>query len=402
MHDVKGRKLDVLGFVAWGLLTAALTLSPSNEHGASIRPLCLLCGELGGADLIRNILLFAPAGFLLSRRGGSMLGALLLGVAISTSIEVAQLFVPGRFPTLRDVLTNGIGAGAGVVFHRSMAYGLRSGSRALLAAAAAFPVAIVALTGWLMQPVSTDAAYFAQWVPERAYYAPWRGRVLSAQVGPWAANIGRLDDSDAIRRALEQSDTVRVQFVEAAAPDGLTAIFVIMDADHREVLMVGAQGNDLVVRPRRRASDARLALTDQRFSNFLDAHASGDSVSLEVTTDGHGRSCVRSGAREACAPPASLGAAWELILWKGALPLAAKRGLHGLTVFLLLVPLALLCAGRTQSATAAVFVPTVLACVAVGRLLGLEWPGVAEVLAAVLVPFSTALMRRMRVKASTA
>jgi glycopeptide antibiotics resistance protein len=66
------------------------------------------------AELVGNVLLFAPLGFLLPllvpamRRWGRVLGA---GAAVSLAIELYQLALPGvRKASVNDVLTNALGA----------------------------------------------------------------------------------------------------------------------------------------------------------------------------------------------------------------------------------------------------------------------------------------------------
>ncbi len=378
------RRGEFAAFVLWALLTAWLTLTPGAAASLSVRPLCLLCGDVGGADLLRNVLLFAPAGLLLSRRGLSVLAVAGIGLALSFSIEVAQMFLPGRYPTLRDILLNGLGAGAGAVFHRGIAHGIRSASRALLTTASAFPVAVVAATGWLLQPDFTDGVYFAQWVPLRPYFAAWNGRVLAAEIDGEPANVGRLDDTGAVREALREGRALRLRFVQGEPPSAFAAIFAIVDDSRREILAVGSSGDDLVLRPRLRATSARLDPTDQRLTGFLSRYAPGDSVDLAIATDRHGRSCVHSVTGTTCARAASLGAAWQVTLWRGRWPEAVKRLMHGLTVLVMFLPLALLGAAHPRRTASIAIVATLAACVVVGRTFGLGWPGLTECAAVAL------------------
>ena len=69
-------------------------------------------------DLITNVILFLPVGFLLrlSRRGSRdrfCAKALGFGILLSAGIEFTQLFIPGRCASVIDVLTNGLGAWLG-------------------------------------------------------------------------------------------------------------------------------------------------------------------------------------------------------------------------------------------------------------------------------------------------
>jgi VanZ family protein len=374
---------DTAGFVAWLLLTAVLTLTPVRAGPVTVQPLCLWCGDMAGSDIVSNILLFAPAGLFLARRGVSVFAAIAIGLAISTGIEIAQIFVPGRYSTIRDIITNGLGAGAGAVFSHVMVHGLRTGSRLVLAAAAALPVGAVAITGGLMQPVSTDGVYFGHWVPERPHYAPWNGQVLAVDVDGLPARSGPLDNTDATRSALERGQPVHLWFVQGDPPSGTSAIFHIVDDSKREILMIGVHGTDLVVRPRLRANEARLDFTDQRFVGFFNATSRGDTVSLSVETDHRGRSCVSAAHAAACAPYPSIGTAWQLLLWKGSLPELTRRALHGMTILLLLLPLGILCIRQPRRTGIILLAATTIAMILAGRALGLAWPGAAELLPAV-------------------
>ena len=69
-------------------------------------------------DFFANIILFLPVGFIfkLSRRTNQdrfCISALIFGTLLSVAIEFSQLFVPGRYTSTIDVITNGMGAWLG-------------------------------------------------------------------------------------------------------------------------------------------------------------------------------------------------------------------------------------------------------------------------------------------------
>ena len=100
------------------LVTAAITLIPFQFRIPSrlVNPRALLSSDL--LDVLTNVVLFVPLGFLahLSGRRGerrSPLLAVCFGVVVSVALEAAQTFVPGRYPQIADVATNGFGAWVG-------------------------------------------------------------------------------------------------------------------------------------------------------------------------------------------------------------------------------------------------------------------------------------------------
>ena len=82
------------------------------------------------ADLVTNIFLFVPIGFLLrlTRRKDTdflCLQAIVFGVLLSFTVESAQVFIPGRYPQVIDVLTNSFGAWLGAIIFSLLKNGLK-------------------------------------------------------------------------------------------------------------------------------------------------------------------------------------------------------------------------------------------------------------------------------------
>ena len=71
-------------------------------------------------DLITNILFFLPIGFLFKlslekNKDRFCLQALVFGVLLSSAVELAQVFIPGRSTSVIDVITNGLGTCVGAM-----------------------------------------------------------------------------------------------------------------------------------------------------------------------------------------------------------------------------------------------------------------------------------------------
>jgi VanZ family protein len=98
-----------LGYLT--LVTLLVTLAPYEFREPNRVVISL---GINAEDVIANILLFVPLGFLtrltLGPRLGNLLVVLGLGVVLSGLIETSQIFLPGRFPSPIDVTTNSLGA----------------------------------------------------------------------------------------------------------------------------------------------------------------------------------------------------------------------------------------------------------------------------------------------------
>jgi len=345
-----GRVLAIGGL----LVVLPVTLSPVRGPGGNpVDFWCLICGIQGFSDGILNVVLFAPLGaglFLLGGPGRALLGT----AAVSLGIELLQSGVPGRFPSLGDVLFNTLGGGLGVVLgwtalHLRLCRICRSPwARAALIL---FPPFTFAVTAVLFRPVFPDAVYYGQWTHRLGRRLPaYRGQVLSAFVGDLPLPDLRLPDQEAVRRALESGDRFSLKFVTGPAPRRLSHLFAIYDDASREVLFIGVRGRDLVFRRRTRAAEIALSQPWMRWSGIL-APFPADTVNLFVEQRGS-RLCVSLEEETRCdlAPGAEAG--WTLLFNRGGMPPLAAILLGGAWLFLLAVPAGV--ATRTPGVAAAV------------------------------------------------
>src|SRR5712691_3681451 len=105
-----GRSLVVIS----AALIAFATLTPHAGSRPPFDPLCVVCGEFGGVDVVLNVILFLPLGLGLALAGARPLRAVGGMFAASLSIELLQLFViPGRDSTIGDVAMNSVGGALG-------------------------------------------------------------------------------------------------------------------------------------------------------------------------------------------------------------------------------------------------------------------------------------------------
>jgi glycopeptide antibiotics resistance protein len=109
----------LLAYVA--VVTAVVTLLPF-QFAIPTRPRVMLSG--GIVDVLANVALFVPLGFLYSvaRQDANVppRRILLVALAASAAIESMQLFEVTRFASLSDVVANGAGAYAGAVLQQRL------------------------------------------------------------------------------------------------------------------------------------------------------------------------------------------------------------------------------------------------------------------------------------------
>ncbi len=111
----------LLGYMV--LVTAVITLAPFRFAWPKVFTLSWLVDP---ADVGANVLLFLPLGFLFrvtTRPSGGVGHARTIVAACLTSavFEALQLFLPGRFASPVDVMSNTLGAGLGSLLHARMA-----------------------------------------------------------------------------------------------------------------------------------------------------------------------------------------------------------------------------------------------------------------------------------------
>lgn len=171
---------------------------------------CIVCGAGGGADAVLNVILFVPLGAALFGTGMGRGRALLVCIATSAAIEVAQAtIVPYRYPALGDVVWNGLGGGLGALAAAAgRAVLLPDPGRAARFAwwgVGAFSAA-VGLTVLAFRPVLPAGDYqireFHRCVPS------------SIDRGPW------LDDFRYGDRLVRRGDTVSQVMLQSAWRDG--------------------------------------------------------------------------------------------------------------------------------------------------------------------------------------
>ena len=366
------------------LVIGFLTLRPSSGNAASFDATCVLCGERGSADLLLNVLLFAPLGAVLGRLG---LGPVLvagIGLALSLGIEIAQTIIPGRAPTWRDVVTNSVGAGLGAVTVQWMVPLVRSAwARPLAWVTGGLAVATIALTGWLLHADIKRSSWFGQVAPRLGHLVPWDGQMDSVSVGVIRVRHGRMPDPAAVQFALSARAPIVMHGRAGPPTAGLAALFAITDEEFEEMLLVGQGGDDLIVRERRRASTFRLFEPEHRFRNLFAGLSPGTAFTLEVRP-AETSVCATLNERVACADRFATSSAWAFLIWRRWYGSPLRRAFGAFTMAVLFLPVGLFGAALPPRTRGILFVVVTAGVLAAAHAGSLAPPRFLEVLAACL------------------
>jgi len=208
----KGRRpAAAVALAVAGLLfiaRATLTPSPDPNGLAQLTPLwCLVCGDLGGSDVIANLVLFLPFAMGLRLAGLSWRRTVLIAAAVSLTVELLQLVaIPGRDASLSDLLTNtssgAIGAALASWLPRATRPSPAQAARFLAAGTAAW-VAMLATSAWLLSPAVESGALQSGWAGATGERDVFFGEIQQVRLdGVLMPRDGTPSDSADIRRRL--------------------------------------------------------------------------------------------------------------------------------------------------------------------------------------------------------
>jgi hypothetical protein len=306
----------------WLLVIAAVTLVPAPDEvarAASTPVYCLLCGDLGSVDFLLNTLLFVPLGIALVVAGFSWRRAVALCAVATFIIELLQMqVIVGRDASLGDIVANTLGGGLGALFvYRWSDLALPT---ALRARRLALAYAVVLLwiwsgTAWALGPALPQAVrWYGAWAPEFANFERFSGTPLMVTAGEEPLLPGPALDQQRIEDALSAHPVISFRAVLGKPPQDLAPIGAIVDAWHRDVMLIGQDHQDLEFSLRMRASILRLRNPAAVLRGGL-AGQPGDTVEAEgALRDGAFELATRDGRRVASLRlPLSASWGWSLV-----------------------------------------------------------------------------------------
>ncbi|HSJ25430.1 MAG TPA: VanZ family protein, partial [Longimicrobiales bacterium] len=282
-----------LAFVT--VIILVLTLTPTGSAGGveSFSFTLRARGFRGLADSLANILLFAPFGAAVAILRPGWLRPILAGAAMSLAIELAQLFVPGRYTSPWDVIFNTAGAAVGVTIVRYAALWLRPSPAvaAALAAAATLTGLTVLLAGpMLFAPATLPGTLVGQWTHVYEDAPRYDGRILEARVGDIPVYAWPVQQSRQLRAAMFR-DTVVLKVVAGPPPDGAAPLFGIAAPDEQGLFNLAVSSDDVILGYRMHARRVGLDQPDVRARGILAGIAPGDTFALRTWRHGAGN-CI--------------------------------------------------------------------------------------------------------------
>lgn len=291
--------------VAWigvGLSIAGIcffTLRPGGYEYTNSWSFYLTSGDAALAELIQNLILFIPLGASLAaafpRRP---FAAVVFGALLSFSIEFAQQYIPGRDPSLGDIVANTISTALGVLLVVSAHLWLwapprRSSWQAL--ATAILAVTVWSITGVMVKPDPPPPPYTIERVPNFNHFGRYRGEVLDVR-----SRIGAL----------------QVTATAGPYPPGRTSpLIAVVDTAGHQVFVLSVDGPDLTLRYYMPALRWTLEQPDLRIRDALKDVAPRDTFTAATWRDSTGRGCLRLNTTEQCNLGYTIGDGWKLIYY---------------------------------------------------------------------------------------
>lgn len=265
---------------------AALTLTPRPEAQAlaAETPIsCLICGRFGVVDVILNILLFLPLGAGLRLAGLSSRSLIAAVLATTVAVEALQFsFIPGRDPSLSDVITNTAGGLLGALVAarwRSFLLPRPRAGQVLAACAGLVWLGAAGLTAWALAPAPPATAYWGQWAHDFPGLDRFRGQVLAASLQGMSVPDERLPKSALVRyKMLTEPIVFRVAAIVGPPTERPAPIVSVGDGRGDDVIALRQHGRDLILLLLLRAGQLRLHSPSMALDSAL--RSAGDTVAL--------------------------------------------------------------------------------------------------------------------------
>ena len=173
--------------------------------------------------------------------------------------------------------------------------------------------ALFFMAGVLLAPSFPATIYYGQWTADLGYMEAYEGQVLEASLGSMFLGSERTSNPELAVDLLRSGAPLDAHAVAGPAPPALAPIVSILDESAVEILVLGADVTDLVLRARYRANELRLDRPDLRVRRALAATRPGDTIRLRAENRGEGYSLSLDG-HEYAPLRHTPGEGWALLL----------------------------------------------------------------------------------------
>jgi hypothetical protein len=254
-----GAALAAAGF----LFIVVATLTPVTAPAYPLPSTCIVCGQLGGVDVVNNVIMFVPFAAGLTLAGLRRWAVLALAIATTLTVETLQIgVIRGRDANVGDLLMNTVGGMVGIALTATWRRWLTPGPRAARRLARGWAIAwlaILAGTAWALQRNAPAGEYLGNMPPGDERYSVYRGQVVASTVGGRPIPTGPIADEAALRRlVLLDTLTVAARVTTGSMPQQVAAVALVTTPTGEELFALGQRKRDLVFRVRMNASAARL------------------------------------------------------------------------------------------------------------------------------------------------
>lgn len=280
-----------------------------------------------------------PLGFVLHPTLRTIPRAYFIGLALSTLIEACQLALPGRYPSLADLFWNSAGAALGVVAFRVVrARATGEDTRARFGTFWAVGTVVLVLSaGYLLKPVRPIGSYWGERTPSLSSMPRYGGLVEHAELNGQPLPTRYSGQPPIGAEDLQGEWSISMRVIVGGPSRALSPILVVRDREYREIVLLGAQGDDFVFRDRTLARRLGLDSPDLRLRGAFGSRQPGDTVTVDVRA---GREfCIRLDRVDHCGLGVTPSRTWSFLLYPESAPEPARRLLDVLWIAALLAPI---------------------------------------------------------------
>jgi VanZ like protein len=291
------RHLKTWAWTAAAASTLAIGIATLHSSGGTTRgwSFYLTSGDAALGELIANLILFIPLGVSLTLAGVRPLRVVAAGALLSFTVEFLQQWIPGRDPSLGDIVANSISTALGVLLVVAAPRWLhvsprRSAWQARLTAALA--VFVWYGTGLLVRQKFPPGPYNIVPTPRIHAYANYEGQVLKITPG---------------------FQSVEVRAIAPATRPGRTSpLLAGLARNDERVLMLAVDDRDLTLGYDMPALHWTLEVPPLRLRDGMTQVAPSDTFTVATWHDST-NICLRVNATTRCNLGYTIGDGWKLI-----------------------------------------------------------------------------------------